>query len=107
MCQVVSAAPALPEGQDKRVRRWLVIAAVLLAPRAALADERPVFDPRVVRVAAVAIGGVAALSGVGRAPPTSLVTVAWPNAYRGDSSWNVPDGGKKPMLYVTLVDVRF
>jgi hypothetical protein len=90
------------------VRRWLFIAAALLAPRDALADDaRPAFDPRIVRVATLAIGGAAAIAGVGRAPPMSLVCVAWPGAYRGDATWSVPDGGRKPMLYVTLVDVRF
>ena len=89
------------------VHRSLVIAVLILAPRDAFAEEKPTFDPRIVRVAAIAIGGAAALTGVGRAPPMSLVCVALPGAYRGDSTWSVPDGGKKPMLYVTLVDVRF
>ena len=108
LCQVVSAARRMSERYERDVQsKWLVIAALLVMPREALADDKPAFDPRIVRAAALAIGGVAAISGVGRAPPMSLVAVAWPGAYRGDSTWAVPDGGKKPMLYVTLVDVRF
>jgi hypothetical protein len=83
---------------------------VVVVPREARADDEAVtLPPIVVRSAALGIGAIGALSGVGRAPPTSLVAVAWPSSYyRGVSeAWSVPDGGRKPMLYVTLVDLRF
>jgi hypothetical protein len=52
-----------------------------------------------------------------RAPPVSLVAIAWPTGAAAPTSphghrlrpatWTVPDGGAKPMFFATLLDLRF
>jgi hypothetical protein len=75
--------------------------------------HRPV-QTLVAGLVVLALGGMARACGaMGTAPPPSLVGIAWPSlapptgtAERAPS-WTVPDGGRKPFLFATLVDVRF
>jgi len=65
-------------------------------------------------LALVVLSGLAAKAdvGVGR-PPLSLVRVAWPTLEPQPAtggrppSFYVPDGGRKTLLFATLVDLRF
>jgi hypothetical protein len=83
-----------------------------LAPR--LAPHGPL-ERLAAGVALFALSGVTAVAGLSRRPPVSLVAVAWPWAARPDDAterrhpptWTVPAGGRKPMFFASLVDVRF